>query len=149
VKHETLFLKAAIFIIGLPILALCIFGLYELINNPVNPAYAHILYPIVIGIYLSLIPLYIVLYKAFRLLGYIDRNIAFSELSMRALKAIKHCAITISILYVVMMPFVYLLAKKEDAPGLVIIGMTPLFASTAIAVFASILQKLLKNVIDI
>ena len=148
-KQETLFLKIAIFIIGFPILALCIFGLPWLANNPVNPDYAHMLYPILIGIYISSIPFYIALYKAFRLLGYIDKNIAFSKLSVRALKNIKYCAITISTLYAAIMPFVYLAADKDDAPGLIIIGMIPLFASVVIAVFAAVLEKLLKNAIDI
>lgn len=99
--------------------------------------------------YVSSIPFYIALYKAFRLLGYIDKNIAFSELSLSALKNIKYCAITISTLYVIIMPFVYLLADKDNAPGLIIIGVVPLFASMIIAVFAAILHKLLKNEIDI
>ncbi len=148
-KRETLFLKITLFIIGLPILALCILGLPWLANNPVNPQYAHILYPIIIGIYVSSIPFYIALYKAFRLLSYIDNNIAFSELSVRALKDIKYCAITISALYVLIMPFVYIVAEKDDAPGLIIIGMVPLFASMVIAVFTAVLQKLLKTAIEI
>ncbi|KUO63597.1 MAG: hypothetical protein APF84_18725 [Gracilibacter sp. BRH_c7a] len=148
-KRETIFLKLAVFLMGLPVLALCIFGLPWIANNPVNPDYAYILYPILTGMYVSVIPFYIALYKAFRLLSYIDKNIAFSELSVKALKYIKYCAITISTLYVVMMPFVYLVAEKDDAPGLIIIGMVPIFASMVIAVFAAILQKLLQDAIDI
>jgi hypothetical protein len=148
-KRETLFLKGAVFIIGLPILALCIFGLPWLANNPVNPVYAHILYPIVIGIYVSAIPFCFALYQAFKLLSYIDTNKAFSELSVKVLKNIKYCAITISTLYVAMMPFIYLAADKDDAPGLIIIGMVPIFASMVIAVFAAVLQRLLQEAIDI
>jgi hypothetical protein len=148
-KRETLFLKVAVIFIGIPILGLCILGLPWLANNPVNPDYAHILYPIVIGMYVSAIPFYIALYQAFKIISYIDKNNAFSELSVKALKNIKYCAITISTLYVVMLPFVYLVAEKDDAPGLIIIGMVPIFASTVIAVFAAVLQKLLKNAIDI
>lgn len=148
-KRETLFLKLAVFIIGVPGLALWIFGIPWLANNPANPDYANILYPILTGIYISTIPFYIALYNAYRLLGYIDINIAFSELSVKALKNIKYCAITISALYVVMMPFVFLMADKDDAPGLIIFGMVPIFASMIIAVFAAVLQKLLKNAIDI
>jgi hypothetical protein len=148
-KRETLFLKVAVILIGIPILGLCILGLPWLANNPVNPDYAHILYPIVIGMYVSAIPFYIALYQAFKIISYIDKNNAFSELSVKALKNIKYCAITISTLYVVMLPFVYLVAEKDDAPGLIIIGMVPIFASTVIAVFAAVLQKLLKNAIDI
>jgi len=149
-KHgTTLFLKVAVIFIGLPVLALCIFGLYKLAVNPVNPHYAHILYPIIIGIYLSALPFFFALYQAFKLLNYIDMGNAFSELSVEALKKIKYCAAIISALYVLMLPFVYLLAKKDDAPGLIIIAMIPVFTSLVIAVFAAVLQMLLKEAIEI
>jgi hypothetical protein len=148
-QGTTLFLKLAVIFIGLPVLILCIWGLPWLANNPVNPDYAHILYPILIGIYISAIPFYIALYQAFKLLSYVDKNNAFSELSVKALKNIKKCAMTISALYVVMMPFVFLVADKDDAPGLVIIGMVPIFASMVIAVFAAVLQRLLQEAIDL
>ncbi|MCX8131407.1 MAG: DUF2975 domain-containing protein [Clostridia bacterium] len=146
---STIFLKIAVIFIGTPVLALCILGLPWLANNPVNPDYAHILYPILVGIYASAIPFYIALYKAFRLLSYIDKNKAFSQISVKALKNIKYCAITISTLFVVMMPFVYLIAEKDDAPGLIIVGMIPIFASMVISVFAAVLQRLLEEAIDI
>jgi hypothetical protein len=148
-RGSTLFLKMAVFLIGTPVLALVIWGLYWLPKHPVNPDYAHILYPIVIGMYLSAIPFYIALYQAFKLLGYIDKNEAFSEISVKALKNIKKCAITFSILYVIIEPFVFLVADLDDAPGLVIIGMIPIFASMVIAVFAAVLQRLLQEAIDI
>ena len=116
-QGSTLFLKIAVFLMGIPVLALCIFGLIDLVNNPVNPDYAHILYPIVIGMYVSVIPFFVALYQAFKLLSYIDKNQAFSELSVKALKKIKFCAMTISGLYVVILPFVFLVAELDDAPG--------------------------------
>ncbi|WP_163582495.1 DUF2975 domain-containing protein [Gracilibacillus saliphilus] len=148
-KGSTLFLKIAVLFIGIPVLALCLFGLVKLANNPVSPDYAHLLYPIVIGMYLSAIPFYMALYWAFRLLNHIDKNKAFSQISVKALKNIKNCAITISSLYVVIIPFVYLVAEKDDAPGLIIFGMVPIFASMVIAVFAAVLHRLLQEAIDI
>jgi hypothetical protein len=148
-KRETLFLKIAVILLGIPALALSLFGLPWLVNNPFNPEYALILYPIITGVYISILPYYIALYQAFTLLSFIDKNIAFSELSVKALKYIKYCAFTISILYVILMPLVYMVAEKDDAPGLIIIGMAPIFASMVIAFFAAILQKLLKEAIDI
>jgi hypothetical protein len=147
-RVNTVFLKIAVFLIGTPILAFGIFGLIWLLKNPANPDYAHILYPIVVGMYASTVPFYIALYQAFKLLGYIDKNLAFSELSVKALKAIKKCAITISILYLAIEPFVFQVAQLDDAPGLVIIGMVPVFASMVIAVFAAVLQKLFQEAID-
>ncbi|MCX7745852.1 MAG: DUF2975 domain-containing protein [Clostridia bacterium] len=148
-KRETLFLKLAVILIGIPILALCIYGLFWLANEAASPEYAHLLYPVIIGIYVAAIPFYIALYQAFKLLSYIDKNKAFSELSVKALKNIKYCAAAIGIIYGVCMPFFYLIAEKDDAPGIIIIGMVITFAPIVIAVFAAVLQKLLKNAIDI
>jgi hypothetical protein len=148
-RGSTLFLKMAVFLIGTPVLALAIFGMTWLPKNPANPDYAHILYPIVIGMYVSVIPFFVALFQAFKLLSYIDKNQAFSELSVRALKNIKFCALTISGLYVVILPFVFFVAELDDAPGLIIIGMVPIFASMVIAVFAAVLQRLLQEAIDI
>ena len=146
---STFFLKIAVFLLGIPVLAFGIYGLTWLAKNPVNPDYAHILYPIVIGIYVTVIPYFIALFQAFILLSYIDKSHAFSELSVKALKNIKFCAMTIIGLYVVILPFVYVVAELDDAPGLIIVGMLPIFASLVIAVFAAVLQKLLKEAIDI
>lgn len=148
-RGSTLFLKIAVILIGVPVLAVCIFGLSWLTNHPVNPDYDHILYPIITGIYASVIPFFIALYQAFKLLGYIDRNQAFSELSVRSLKNIKFCAMTISGLYMVVLPFVYLIAEIDDAPGLILIDMVIIFAAMVIMVFAAVLQRLLKEAIDI
>lgn len=148
-RYSTVILKIALFIIMLPVLALSIYGVPWLARNPVNPDYANILYPILIGMYVSSIPFYIALFKANQLLCYIDKNKAFSQISVNALNNIKYCAIAFSTLYVVMMPFVYFVAEKDDAPGLVIVGLVPIFASMVIAVFSAVLQRLLQDAIDL
>ena len=48
-----------------------------------------------------------------------------------------------------MLPFVFLVAEKDDAPGLIIMGLVPIFASMVLAVFAAVLQKLLQEAIEI
>lgn len=148
-QNSTLFLKIAIILIGIPVLVLSLIGLYLLIQNPANPQYAYVLYPIVIGIYSSTIPFYVALYKAFKLLSYIDQGIAFSEQSERALKHIKYSTSVFCLIYVALLPIVFLLAEKDDAPGLIIIGMVPVFASLILAVFAAVLQRVFKEAIEI
>lgn len=149
-KHgSTLFLKIAVFLIGTPVFILSIIGLVSLVKNPATPEYAYILYPIVTGMFLTTIPFYFALYQALKLLGYIDKNEAFSQFSVEALKKIKFCAITISGVYIVIMPFIFLLADKDDAPGAIIMGAVPIFSSIVIAVFAAVLQRLLQVAIDI
>ncbi|MEH7118375.1 DUF2975 domain-containing protein [Neobacillus vireti] len=148
-RGSTLFLKMAVTLMGIPVLALCIFGIPWLVKNPFNPDYDHILYPIIIGMAVSVIPYFVALFQAFKLLIYIDKNQAFSEWSVTSLKKIKFCALIISGLYVVILPFVFLVADLDDAPGLIIVGMVPIVASVVIAVFAAVLQRLLQEAIDI
>lgn len=148
-KGTTLFLKLAVIVIGAPVFILCLLGVYFLVNNPVNPDYSYILYPILAGVYVTVIPFSIALYNAFKLLTYIDNNKAFSYESVKGLKKIKYCAITISGLYIILMPFIFLLADKDDAPGAIIMGIVPAFASTVISVFAAVLQRLFEEAIEI
>ncbi|PRX17828.1 Protein of unknown function (DUF2975) [Orenia metallireducens] len=150
-KRETLFLKIAVILIGILILAFCIFGLPWVAKDAAKSSskMAYILYGILTIMYVSAIPFFVSLYQMFKLLSYIDTNKAFSELSVKALKNIKKCATTISILYVVGMPLFYIVGEVDDAPGVILIGIIFIFAPMVIAVFANLLQKLLKNCIDI
>ncbi|MBP3047440.1 DUF2975 domain-containing protein [Bacillus subtilis subsp. subtilis] len=141
----------ALVLIGIPILALCIFLVPKIANYSAElfPNIAYIKYLVFIYLYVTAIPFYFALYQAFKLLSYIDKNKAFSGLSVRALKNIKYCAVTISIFYAAGMPVFYLMAEIDDAPGIIVIGLIIIFASMVIAVFAAVLQKLLKEAIDI
>lgn len=147
-KRETLFLKVVVFLIGVPILALCIFGLPWIVNE-VAEHKDYLLYPVLIGMYATAIPFFFALYQTLKLLSYIDKNKAFSELSVKALMNIKYCAITISILYAGLIIFLVPIADADDAPGAIGFPIILIFASSVIAVFAAVLQKLLKNAIDI
>lgn len=150
-RGSTLFLRATVIAMGLPILAICIYLVPKIGNYAAEliPDLAFTKYLIVTVMYAAAIPFYFGLYQAFRLLDYIDRNEAFSELSVLALKKIKYCAFTISILYVIGMPLFYLLAEYDDAPGIILIGLILIFASMVIAVFAAVLQRLLQEAINI
>ncbi|WP_019414478.1 DUF2975 domain-containing protein [Paenisporosarcina sp. TG20] len=150
-KRETLFLKIVIFLMAIPVLAVCIFVLpsFSTFVGKVIPEWAFLQYLFLIAMYGTAVSYFIALYQAMRLLSYIDKNIAFSELSVKALKNIKYCAITISGLYVLCMPIIMYLAEVDDAPGLGALGLVITFGSLVIAVFAAVLQKLLKNAIDI
>lgn len=151
VKRETIFLKFAVVCMGIPVLALCIFLLPGISNYvaEITPGHSYTKYLFLIGMYATAVVFYVALFQTFKLLTYIDKNKAFSELSVTALKNIKSCAITISILYVVELPIIYLIADSDDAPGVMLIGLIITGAAMVIAVFAAVLQKLLKNAIDI
>lgn len=148
-RGTTLFLKIAVFLIGITILALCVFLMPWLAKYTASmyPEFAYLQYPVLIGMYVTAIPFFIALYQALRLLNYIENNNAFSDLSVKALKHIKYCAVLISILYVI--GIIYLISQNSLHPGLAIIGFTIIFTSVVIAVFTAVLQRLLKNALEI
>lgn len=150
-RRETMFLKISVFLIGIPVLALCIFVLPLIAKDAAESStkMAYVLYGILIVMYVSVIPFLLALFQALKLLSYIDSNNAFSELSVKALKNIKNCATIISLLYVVGLPLFYVVGEVDDAPGVILIGMSFIFAPMVVTVFAAVLQKLLKNAIDI
>src|SRR5699024_4313645 len=107
------------------------------------PEFSYLRFPILIGLYVTGIPFFLALYKALKLLTYIDKNNAFSERSVYALKYIKYCAITISVIYAI--GAVLLLAQNALHQGISIIIFTIIFSSVFIAVFMFVFQNLLKN----
>ncbi|MCM3396505.1 DUF2975 domain-containing protein [Oceanobacillus profundus] len=148
-RGSTIFLKIAVFLIGVIVLSLCIFFLPWLANDTAEmfPEFAFLQYPVLLGLYLTTIPFFVALYQAIRLLKLIDNEDAFSESSVNSLNLIKYCAITISILYVI--GSILLMSQSALHPGIAIIGFIIFFASVVIAVFAGVLQKLLRNALDI
>jgi hypothetical protein len=140
-----MFLRTVIFLIGAGVLSLCLFVLPAGIKSDVTGYYR----PLFISMYIPAIPFFIALYQTLSLLSYIDKDKAFSSASVKALKNIKYCAIGISALYILDMPLLYNAAEKDDAPGVIVIGLVIIFASIVIAVFAAVLQSLLKNAIAI
>jgi hypothetical protein len=129
---------------------LCIFWLPGIASRDAeaNPETANLQYPFLVSAYVLFTPFFVALYQAFRLLTCIDRNKAFSELTVRALRYIKYCAITISILFVLGIIFVVIFIEG-DRTGVIMLGLMGTFASSVIATFTAVLQKLLKEAINI
>jgi Protein of unknown function (DUF2975) len=150
-KGSTVFLRLALIVLGLMVLGFCIILFFGLEGEGIRnvPYWERILTPLVLMMYLSAIPFYIALFQSWKLLGYIDHNIAFSELSAQALKNIKHCAFTVSVIYVATLPDFFRLAEADDAPGVVVVGFIFMGASLTVAIFAAVLEKLVESAIEI
>jgi hypothetical protein len=147
-KGSTNFLRLVIFIIGLAALAVLVFILPIGLKSELTVSdfdYG----PIMLGLYVTAVPFFIALYQALKLLNYIDKNIAFSESSINSLRNIKYCAVTISGLFVAGMPYIFYVADKDDAPGVVALALVIAGSSFVIAVFAAVLQKLIQSGMEI
>ncbi len=146
-RGSTLILRSVIALIGLAVLALCIFGLPILIKSELAGDFDY--GPIFAGMYIPALPFFFALYQGLKLLTYIDRNLAFSTDSVRALKSIKLSAFVISSLYAAGMPYIFYVADRDDAPGVAAIGFVIIGASFVISTAAALFQRLLQNAVDI
>lgn len=146
-RGSTNFLRFVIFLIGSGVLGICLFALPILIKSELRGDFDYGY--IFLGLYVTAIPFFFALYQAIKLLNYIDKNEAFSKLSVKALKNIKYSAITISALFAAGMPYIFYVADRDDAPGLAALGFVIIFSSVVIATFAAVLEKLLQNAAEI
>jgi len=147
----TLFLRLAVAAIAVATFALCAFALPAMWRAVPGeyPSATYVFYCILLAVYLSALPFSYALYQAWQVLSYIDKGKAFSLVSVTALKRIAYCALAISAIYAASMPFFYIWADRDDAPGLVIISMMLVAAPLTVAVFAAVLQRLFRQALGI
>ncbi|EPD81717.1 MULTISPECIES: DUF2975 domain-containing protein [unclassified Paenibacillus] len=151
-RGSTNFLKVIIFLAGIAVLALCIYWLPEATRRDalVNPDYHYQVYPLLVCAYGICITFSVALYHVFKLLTYIEKNNAFSELSLKSLKVIKRCAFTVIFFILLVIVNLMVLAKTtgDDAAGPISLSLIGIFATSIVAVILEVLQKPIKNLLD-
>ncbi|MGE8079538.1 DUF2975 domain-containing protein [Peribacillus loiseleuriae] len=151
-RGSTTFLKVIIFLAGIAVLALCIW-LPEIAvrDAKIHPDTAYFLIPFLVCAYGFVITFSVALYQAFKLLTYIEKNNAFSELSLKSLKVIKKCAFTVIFLILLGIVSLKVLAKitGDDPAGPISLSLMGILAASIIAAIVDALQRPLKNVPDI
>lgn len=144
-----LFLQGFLVLIGIVALAIMIrFPLTEgrAVNLDLFSIYSD---PFILFGYAASIPFFIALYKAFKLLGYIGQNKAFSLSSVRTLRGIKFCLIILSILIVTAGLYIKIFHNKNDDPaGFLAICIVTTYVSLVVATAAAVLEKILQNAVD-
>lgn len=144
-KHSIKILKYLIILIAIFIMTTSVIGIISLIQEPINPTYGLILYPIVTILYLSTILIYLAFYQTIMFLKLIDQPVIKYENSIENLQKIRVYGVIFALLYVINLPFFYMLAEVDDAPGLIFIGMIPLIGGFIVYLFADIMIKLLNE----
>jgi hypothetical protein len=151
-QGSTTFLKVIIFLIGIAMLILCIYWMPVLTIRDVkaHPGGDYSLYPLLVCAYGCCISFSVALYQVFKLLTYIERNNAFSELSLKSLKVIKKCAFTFILFDVLMIVSLKVISKisGDDAAGPISLSLMSILATSIIAAIVDTLQKPLKNFLD-
>lgn len=150
-KSSTIFLKIVLILMGLIVLSVMLWFPHIEGRNANAPTFFSVYLhdPFLIYIYTGTLPFFFALYQAFKLLGNIEKNKIFSQNSVVALRNIKYSAIIIVAFLVGAMVQIISFAHEDDAPGAVVMGLGLVLATTVVAVFAALLQKIFQNAVDI
>ena len=150
-RSATIFLQVVIVLIGIGALA---FMLWEphLEGRNVHATLFEIYFkdPFLAYAYLASIAFFVALFQAFTLLGYIGQNEVFSLNSVRALRTIKRCAISLVALIGAAVAYLFIAVRGEDdIAGGVAMGLVMIFVSVVIGTAAAVFERLLQTAVDI
>lgn len=149
-RISTIFLQVVIVLIGIGTLALMLWEPHIEGRN-VHATLFEIYFkdPFLAYAYIASISFFVVLYQAFKLLGYIGQNRVFSLNSVRALLTIKYCAIVLVAFIAGAEAYFFIVQRsKEDIAGGVAMGLFMIFVSVIIGTAATVFERILQNAVD-
>jgi hypothetical protein len=149
-RAATIFLQIVIVLLGIGVLA---FLLWEpqVEGRNVNHTQFEIYLtdPALAYIYVGFVPFFVGLYYGFNLLGYARRDEIFSARSVRALRIIKCCAITMAIFFLGGVAYLFIfISGKDDIAGGVAMGLFIILVSAVAATAAAVLERSVQNATD-
>ena len=146
------FLKVVVFLVGIAVFALCIYWMPVLTIKDLkaHPGGDYTLYPLLVCAYGVCITFSIALFQVYKLLTYIGRDNAFSELALTSLKRIKKCAFTAIFFLLLMIISLKVISaiNEDDAAGPISISLMGILATCIITAIVDVLQKPLKHFLD-
>lgn len=150
-RSSTLFLQVVIVLIGIGTLALMLWMPHlEGRNAHATDFQVYFHDPFLAYAYIGSIAFFVALYQAFKLLGYVGRNEVFSHRSVKALRTIKHCALTLVVFLLGAEAWFNLVqrGKGEDIAGGVMTGLFLIFVSLVIATAAAVFERTLQKAVE-
>ena len=100
--------------------------------------------------YIASIAFFVALYQAFKLLGYVGRSDVFSQRSVKALRTIKHCAMSLVGFLAGAEAYFFIVRRgKDDIAGGVMMGLFLIFVSVVMATAAAVFEKTLQSAVDL
>lgn len=98
--------------------------------------------PFLAYIYFSFIAVFIGLYQAFKLLGYVGRGGMYSQQSVQALRTIKYCATFFAVLIFAAVAYIFIAVRgTDDIAGGVAVGLFLIVVSLAIVVVTAMFEQ--------
>jgi len=150
-RSSTLFLQVVIVLIGIGALAF-ILGMPHLEGRNKHATVFQVYFndPFLAYAYAGSIAFFVALYQAFKLLGCVGRNEVFSQRSVKALRTIKYCAMTLIAFLLGAEAFFFIVqrGKGEDIAGGVMMGLILIFVSVVVATAAAVFERTLQNAVE-
>lgn len=149
-RSSTIFLQTVIVLIGIGALILMLWE-PQLEGRNAHATLYQIYFkdPFLALVYAGSVPFFIGLYQAFKVLGYAGQNKIFSLKAVKALRAIKYCALTVIGFVVAEEIFIMLNHGSDDAAGGIFMGVLITFGSIVIATAAAVFERTLQSAVDI
>ena len=146
-KTEIVFLKIVVLLIGIVALFLLIrFPQLEGVNVNNDLFTIYFKDPFLAYVYIGSIAFFVAIYQTFKLLGNIANDTLYSEGSIKALRNIKYCAMTIVGFIIGAEAYIIInMAGSDDIAGGVAMGVFITFGSIVVAVAADVFRKILEG----
>jgi hypothetical protein len=150
-KGSNIFLQVVVVLFGVGSLALLLWephlegrnahaSLFQIYFNDPFLAYA----------YTASLAFFVALYQAFKLLGYVGRGEVFSQRSVKALRTIKYCAMSVAGFLVGAEAYFFIVRRgKDDIAGGVMMGLVLIFVSAVVATSAAVFERTLQSAVEL
>jgi hypothetical protein len=149
-RGSTIFLQAIVVLLGIGALALLLWEPHiEGRNAHATLFEIYFKDPFLAYVYTASIAFFVALYQAFKVLGFVRQNQTFSQATVKALRTIKYCALTIIGFVAGAVIFILMFGDGEDRPAGVFMCLLTTFASIVIATAAAMFERILQNAVDI
>jgi hypothetical protein len=100
--------------------------------------------------YTASIAFFVALYQAFKLLGYVGSGKVFSHRSVKALRTIKYCAMSLVGFLVGAEAYFFIVVRgKDDIAGGVMMGLVLIFLSAIVATAAGVFERTLQSAVEL
>jgi len=146
-RSATIFLQVVIVLIGIGVLAFLLRAPFRGVNEQATLLEIYF-NSFVMYSYTAMIPFFVGLYQAFKLLGYAGRNRIFTPEAVRALRMIKYCGL--AMLGFVAVSVVFMIGgDREDRPGGTFMRLLIAFPAVVVATTAAVFERVLQNAVDL
>lgn len=149
-RGSTIFLQIVVVLIGLGVLALLLWEPHiEGRNTNATPFEIYFKDPFLAYVYTASIAFFMALYQAVRVLGYVRQNKTFSPATVKALRTIKYCGMTMIGFVAIGVVIILWFGEGEDRPAGIFMSLLATLASIIIATAAAVFERISQNAVDL